>query len=353
MSYFGKRQASWRRARIFVCVCAICCVATLLAASPPDQPPDDAVGVIEGADIAITGPMSVDMVGGQVKTILRSGSDVRVKSGQARINLVESGQISICGPAHFSVLKAGGSLTLALESGIVHMRLDRAPAVTVYTAQIQAQPVAIGAESRDFLMGFENPGVMCIRTYRGAMRLEQQLSGQSMMVPEGGDILLANGQIDSLQNGGGYCHCELEMAKATPPAPLAPAPVAGPSAVGAAGNNAERTVAQGGSAVEASDRRTPRKEPAYQVSLPPLTYDATARVQPSPDPRLMAIVRKLRVRPTLIFQGKVEGAPVATAAAAPPAPPPAAATPTNAPSTQSSVMGRVRSFFRRLWTRTG
>ena len=128
---------------------------------------------------------------------------MRVKSGQARISLVEGGQISICGPAHFSILKSGGAVTVALESGAIHARLEREPAMTVYTAEIQAQTVAIGDEPREILVGFESTGMMCIRTYRGAMRLEQQLSGQSVIVPQGVDVMLANAQIDTMRNGAG------------------------------------------------------------------------------------------------------------------------------------------------------
>jgi hypothetical protein len=54
-------------------------------ADAPDKPPGDAVGTIEGDAIALQGPMSVEVVHGQVKTMLRSGNDIRVKSGQARI----------------------------------------------------------------------------------------------------------------------------------------------------------------------------------------------------------------------------------------------------------------------------
>ena len=347
-----EKQALTRRSATIVGVAVLLGAGGLLAAGAvPDQPATDAVGVIDGADIAITGPMSVEMIGGQVKTILRSGSDVRVKSGQARISLVESGQISICGPAHFSVLKAGGGLTLALESGVVHVRLDRAPAVTVYTAQIQAQPVSIGDDPRDFLVGFESPGAMCIRTYRGAMRLEHQLSGQSVMVPQGGDILLANGQLDSLRNGAGHCACELEIAKA-PPVPVLPAPIIN-SPVVAANNGGGASVQESNPEPAPSEKPADKEEPVYQVSLPPLRYDATAKVQPEPDPRLMTIVRKVRVRPTLIFQGKVEGETVATAAAVTPPPPPLAAAPASAPPAEGSVVDRVKSFFRRLWTRGG
>ena len=53
----------------------------------------DAIGAIEGESIAVDGPLSVEVVHGQVKTVLRSGSDVRVKVGQARIELIEGGTI--------------------------------------------------------------------------------------------------------------------------------------------------------------------------------------------------------------------------------------------------------------------
>jgi len=100
------RRELARRATLFAAVSGMLCLAVFVSASAaPDQPAGDTVGVIDGEDIAVTGPMSVEVVGGQVKTILRSGSDVRVKSGQARISLAEGGQLSICGPAHLSVLK--------------------------------------------------------------------------------------------------------------------------------------------------------------------------------------------------------------------------------------------------------
>jgi len=345
-----EREVRWR-VRLLGTVCALVLAATFVAvAGVPDQPSGDAVGVIEGEDINVTGPMSVDVVGGQVKTILRSGSDVRVKSGQARISLVEGGQISICGPAHFSVLKAGGALTVALESGTIHARVLQTPALTFYTAQIQAQTVAIGDDPREILVGFENPGLMCIRTYRGAIRVEQQLSGQSVMVPQGEDVTLVNGQIDAMGSGAGHCNCELQVAKAAPMPRISGGEQ--PSARGST-NTQEETTEKGqvlsGEANTATSRAEKKEEPIYQVDMPPLTFDAKARVQPAPNPQLMAIVRRVRVRPTLIFHGSVEEEPVAKAVTPPP---PIAATPkkVDAAPTRGSVMERVRSFFRRLWS---
>src|SRR5215472_6485655 len=104
-------------------------ILTALAARP-DQPASDSVGVFEGESVAVNGPMKVEVVDGHVRTTLRSGSEVRVNYGTARIDLVEGGEISICGPAHLSVLKSGGSLTVALTAGTIHAHIEREPALT-------------------------------------------------------------------------------------------------------------------------------------------------------------------------------------------------------------------------------
>ncbi|HXE34540.1 MAG TPA: hypothetical protein VN087_11545 [Verrucomicrobiae bacterium] len=327
-----------RRARLLAGVYGIVCAGLLVvAAAAPDQPAGDTVGLIEGQDIRVTGPMSVEVVAGQTKTILRSGSDVQVKSGQARISLVEGGQISVCGPAHFSVLKSGGALTVALESGAIHARVDREPALTVYTAEIQAQTMAIGDDPRDVLMGFPSPGMMCIHTYRGALRVEQQLSGRSVIVPQGVDVMLANGQIDEMRNGAGQCKCELQIAK------IPAAPAGGSDAAASSSEEA------------ADEKPEAREEPIYTVIMPPLEFDAKAKVQPEPDMRLMTIVRRVRVRPALVFQGRVEEEATATAVAtkAPPKPPAASAAAKKTTPAEGSVVDRMRSFFRKLWSRGG
>src|SRR5271165_2590009 len=116
--------------------------SVLFAAARPDEPqPADTVGAIEGEAIAVSGPMTMEVVRGQVKTVLRSGSDIRVKSGTARIDLVEGGQITICGPAHLSVLKSGIALTVALDTGTIHAHIAGRPTLTIYTPQIQARSI--------------------------------------------------------------------------------------------------------------------------------------------------------------------------------------------------------------------
>ena len=85
--------------------------------------------------------------------------------------------------------------------------------------------------------------------------------------------------------------------------------------------------------------------------MPPLIFNAKAKVQPDIDPKMIMLIRRVRVRPTLIFQGKVEGdvVPVKAPVASPPRPamPPPASPP---PVTKTaSLMERVRTFFRKLW----
>jgi hypothetical protein len=95
---------------------------------------------------------------------------------------------------------------------------------------------------------------------------------------------------------------------------------------------------------------TEKEEPVYQVFMPPLHYDASAKVPQEYDPKLIVLVRRARVRPTLIFQGKVEGEPVVAQAL--PQPPPLnsqKADPAKRPE-DDSTWNRVRSFFHKLWS---
>ena len=329
-------------------VAALCFCVVPFAAARPDEPAADSVGLIEGEAVSVAGPKSIEVVHGQTKTILRSGSDVRVISGTARIDLIEGGQIIICGPAHLSVLKSGASLTVALDSGTIHVHIEREPALTIYTAQFQAQPVAIGDGPQDTLVGFDSSGAMCVRANRGAVRLEQQLTGQSVLIPQTGDVLLINGQLESLHTGVVNCACELPALR------LAPRPQPEISQL-ATMEEARKNAAITAPEVPAVSREKPaaKEEPIYQVLMPPLVYDAQAKVQPDIDPKVIVLVRRVRVRSTLIFHGRVEGQ-VVTAAAVPPAPAPApsgsASSLKPTPLANDSFFDRVRNFIRKLWS---
>jgi hypothetical protein len=348
-----------RRFGLFVLgwpLCALLPFAPMprLSAAGGDNPPPDTIGPIEGEAIAVEGPMSVDVVKGQVKTILRSGSDVRVKAGQAKIELQDGGQLVICGPAHFSILKKGSSLTVALDLGTIHARVGSEVSLTIYTALIQAHPLSIGNGAEDVLVGLDSAGGMCVRAAKGAVRLEQQLTGQSVIVPQNGDVALANGQIETLHTSAGICECELQSTMQPMTAGTEVSQLATKDEIQKRAAEPKAPAAPPPAPADASQQQS--QEPVYQVFMPPLHYDANSKPQNDFDPNLIILVRRVRVRPTLIFQGRVEGNPVvaqATTLPSPsssPKPQPQAATP--AKPGDDSTWNRIRTYFHKLWSPT-
>jgi hypothetical protein len=326
---------------------------TAFAAPHPQEPQGEIIGTVEGQAIAVKGPMSVQVVGNEVKTLLRSGVDIRVKSGRARITLADGSTIAVCGPAHISMLKSGNALTIALDTGSIHARVAGNLTLNIFTAQILAKTVAIGDSPQDFLVGFDTPGLMCVRAGLGALRLEEQFGGQSVMVPQGGDITLANGQLQNIHNNSGLCACEaFDQAPALSAAAIGPEISALATTEEVRRDSVPRKPApQAAASPRAPDLpKVPAVEPTYQVFMPPLRYDASAKIQDEPDPKLIVLVRRVRVRPTLIFQSRVQGDPLpspqASLSAAKPKQQPA---PKSATPTSSSVVDRVKTFFKSLW----
>ena len=314
-----------------------------LSAAPAraDNPKGDAIGVIEGEAISVEGPMTVEVVRGQVKTVLRSGSDVRVKAGQARIDLVDGGQVMICGPAHFSVLKAGSAITLALDSGTIHAVIGSEVSLNIYTPQIQARPISIGNGAEDLLVGLDSAGAMCIRANKGAVRVEQQLTGQSVLVPQSGDVSLTNGQIESLHAATGHCVCSMQAVIRPMTPGIEISQLATPEEI-------KKRASEPKTPAEKTEQTAQADEPVYQVFMPPLRYDAKTKVQAEFDPNLIILVRRVRVRPTLIFQGRVEGDPV-VAETTGPAPPSNTLSKPQKPA-EDSTWSRVKTYFRKLWS---
>jgi hypothetical protein len=339
-------QRGSRAVQVLLIAIALCTQVWMGKPALADDPPGtDRVGAIEGEAISVDGPMTVDVVGGKVRTVLRSGSDVHVKAGQARIELIEGGHINICGPAHFSVLKSGSALTLALDTGTIHAYLQSTPALTVYTPQIQAKPISIGSSSMEILVGLDSAGAMCIRATKGAVRIEQQLTGQNMLVPQNGDVSLTNGQLETLRTSSGQCVCQEQQILSSSTGTVEVSGLA-------SSEELKRREAEKKSAVMPPAETPPpsqNTEPIYQVIMPPLHYDAKNKTEPEYDPNLIILVRRVRVRPTLIFQGKVEGNSVVAQNSAPAAAPakPEATKPKPA---NDSTWNRMRNYIRKLWT---
>jgi len=268
------------------------------------QAPSETAGRIYGEDVQIHGLSSVQEEGGFSVSVLFSGSSVTVRSGQARLLLADGGEIGICGPAHFSVLKSGGAVTLAIDYGRLHAKLGNAGPVSFFTPLILASPVAIADGPRDVTLGLEPSGAMCLLATQGAMRIEQQLTGQSVLLPQGGQLSLADGQIESLRGDSSSCQCEVPVARAQPSVQAKPPQW---SLLASASSARPTLPVAGNKPIPPGSQKPPMiEEPVYQVLMPPLTFDASSLAPPPmPSPETILLVRRARVRPVKVFRGRV------------------------------------------------
>jgi hypothetical protein len=340
---------------------------TLVALAPANLRAQDSVGKIEGEDIAVKNPLSFEVENGRTTALLASGSDVTVRTGQARLALTDGGEIGICGPAHFTVLKSNGAVTLALDYGRVHARPAGPGALIIYTPLVVATPIAIADGLRDATIGLEASGNMCVIAARGAVRVEQQLSGQSILVPQGGEIQLAGGELSTLHGTSGACQCEALSARKVPapqkpPEFSVPAPAGQPREAKPVEKPAPPVKTDVAEKREVppilTDRPAPfassgppaTEEPIYKVFMPPLTFDAMAPVPPpDPDPQTIVMMRSVRVRPSVVYRGHVDPAPPPTMKPAPPVQlaqviPPHSDDP---PRTEPSFFAKIWTIFRR------
>jgi hypothetical protein len=303
------------------------------------------LGRIEGDDVQVATktPSGIETDAGS--TVVASGSDITLHSGHALLLLNGGGEVSICGPAHFKLIKSSGALTLALDYGRVHPSLESADAFSIYTPTIVATPIAIAGGPRDLTVGLQESGEMCVLTARGAMRIEPQFSEQSMIVPQGGTVNLSGGQIESLQADASACSCDfpraqIETPKAAPPPHSQPARDVGALAAPLPPQrkrteNAARATASAG-------------EPVYTVLMPPLSFDANSpEPPPDPSPETILLVREVRLRPSVEFRGHVNPAPAQAVVRSAPATTPVPSD-DRPPAPQPGLLDRVRTFFRRL-----
>jgi hypothetical protein len=263
------------------------------ASAGPQNVPVIPVGRLFGDDVTVKGAVSFDMQNGFSTAVLGNGSDITVRTGKAQIDLASGGSIAICGPAHFTLLESGGAITLALDYGQLRPQVDAKVAITVYTPLIVATPIPIGDNLRDFTVGLDHQGAMCTVPTRGAARIEQQFSGQSVLVPQGGEISLNGGQMNTMRSTTGTCNCELLVTRNTVPKQLE---VSVPVAPAAAKPRAIPPIP------------APRtEEPIYRVYAPPLVFDASDPDMPAdPDPAQIIMVREAAPLALPFFEGNVE-----------------------------------------------
>ena len=300
------------------------------------------IGRIEGDDLEVVTTTPAGVETNAAPTVVASGSDITLRSGHALLSLDAGGEISVCGPAHFKLVKSAGAVTLALDYGRVHPSLDSAETFTIYTPTIIATPISISGGSRDTTVGLNQNGEMCVLTARGAMRVEPQFSDQSLIIPQGGIANLVGGQIESLRGDVSACSCDFPRASLehtqTSPAPH--------SDISTLGHPLQPERMKTDDSPQPSAPRA--EEPVYTVLMPPLSFDANSPTPPpDPSPETILLVREVRMRPSVVFHGHVNPAPAQAVAVhvSPPAPAPADDRPAEP---QPGILDRVRNFFRKL-----
>ena len=107
-----------------------------------------------------------------------NGSVLTVHDGKARLTLVAGGQVDICGPAKFTLLQSGPPITLALNFGRIHLQLPASTSLRIFTPTMIATPLDIGGASRDITAGLDLNDSLCVLATSGAIRLEQQFTGE-------------------------------------------------------------------------------------------------------------------------------------------------------------------------------
>jgi hypothetical protein len=260
------------------------------AASSDALGKQEVIGRLAGDDVSVAGAISFENENGRTNALLASGSDLTLRSGQAKIDLSDGGEIILCGPAHLSILKSGSSLTIALDYGQLHLHVSATAQITVFTALLVVTPEAIGDRERDLTVGLDRNGELCITALFGAARVEEQLTGEKSIIPQGGDIQIDRGELKGLHSGSRKCSCELLVSQSNQQKQIELSVPAHPSPTSA---NVPRPP-------------QPINAPTYRIDMPPLTFDASSPTPPPlPSPEAMLIIRESVADPQISFRGAV------------------------------------------------
>lgn len=330
-------------------------------AQDADQPPPGTVARVEGPEVSVdSGTALLGTTPSIPSVYLTNGSVVTVHAGRARMLLLAGGQVDICGPAKLTLLYSAGAVTLALNFGRVHVQLPSSATVRIFTPTIIATPLEISGGTREITAGLDLNDSLCVRATSGALRLEQQFTGEDLIVPQAGEFFLANGKLVPVAGAPGSCQCEALHVQSAPPPQipvmgisgrqnLAPTPeppvtdavTAAPPAFPIAQPNVQlRALELNNDAhpvTPPTKTETPTPPPVqtlattmpdYKVIMPPLAFSPADPAAPDDSPGDVAlIVRTVHVEPEWQFAGHVAApsfdeakAPATTGArAAPPA----------------------------------
>lgn len=311
--------------------------APRIACAFDDAPPAGTIGRVSGYDISVDNGVSAprDTANNAPAIFVSNGSVVTVHSGTAHMTLTSGGQVDICGPAKFTMLVSGGAITLALNFGRVHVLLPSATQLRIFTPTIVATPIDISGNQRDVTAGLDLNDSLCVRATSGALRLEQQFTGEDLIVPQSGEFFLADGKLVPVAGTPGGCDCALMVAKKPAAPPVIPVlgvsghPTPAPEAPEVASNNAApnnipvaqsdvtlhavrlnndaHPVAQQPKPAEPPKPLAPSEVPEYKVIGPPLVFSASEPQAPQDTANDVALlVRTVHVEPEWQFTGHVQ-----------------------------------------------
>src|SRR5262249_9869533 len=146
---------------------------------------------------------------------------------------------------------------------------------------------------QDLLVGFDTPGLMCVRAGRGAVRLQEQFGNQSLVLPQGSDATLANGQLEGLRVNSALCACEPYAVETADNSKGSAPEISGPATSEEVRKSSALKNPLPPKKIAGSVEPPKPEEPTYQVYMPPLRYDASQKVQDEPDPKLIVLVRRV------------------------------------------------------------
>lgn len=317
-----------------LCAAALLALACVCLSIRADQSSSaaDIVAHIEGNDLSINDQM---LTRASTVVSVANGNVVTVHSGEASMQLIDGGEVSICGPAKFTVLaNSDGAITLALDFGRMHVDLPASVNLRVLTPTIVATPIDIEGGKRDIIVGLDQNDSLCVLATVGAVQLEQQFSGQRLIIPEAGDFSLQGGQLVPVVDAGQSCQCAA-VPQVTPAEP----PIAPETAVEIPPPNAAHPVAQ--EAQQQIVQAPPVDAPVYKIDLPPMVYSSAAPSPPDvPTQETAILIREVHDDPDWEFTGRVETPDFARAMSkalgVSGAPPDSSTTPNSAPAQKKS-----------------
>ena len=118
----------FRGGRVFALLAMAALISAIAASAPlsaQSATASGAIGNLVGDDVTVKGAISFDVAGGRSSALLASGSEITVRSrkGAELIWPMET-PLPSAGPAHFTIIEAGGAFTLALDYGEVLPAID-------------------------------------------------------------------------------------------------------------------------------------------------------------------------------------------------------------------------------------